>query len=637
MAVNNKSLGKKISTTRTKTVIVKKPGSNEYLYQKFGPKALALINKYNLQIDDSYKKLISSYERINSLPKDDPRKPNLIDLWEGEFNRIFKHFWENFANGQFSNERTISGWKDRLDVKPVSVLPDEKRRDLISRLSPTAADFKGNKTTKEEILFRAGYQNQVKTEKINFTATAKTGQNLFEIENLLSAAEEKGVGEPESILKNSFAALQSSENEVDSTKSFIRIDEETELMTSTAIPDPNLLDFINEGTVATSLEENQKSDEVVNKEINKETKNKELKEVKETEEKKTENIGYIAKENMSREEFNRTNNIELTENSFVQEDQSLAALELGTEFFQKHLTEEFDIKTNVYVTEKMGKIEYSSKDELILPEKRNILSKEGFEINLNPEKTSLLVTNPTKIDKSDEVRPYHEERPVGHYPINYDASKRPMIHDLIAANERESLALDEMTHKVEYLRQLRNDRRHRVNMMKIERANSYIITRARRLAESRELKRLKRREDVNVKAIEKAERLRRLHERQKLIELMKERQLKRTEEKRVASVLRLERERRYERDAKYRAEIATIDAQIRQEQELIKGTELKMKAYFTKINDNEMFDESLKVAKEIVPSYKAIQEKAATIQQLEEKKRKDRVEKISRKFIKNIK
>ncbi|WP_342275080.1 hypothetical protein [Spiroplasma endosymbiont of Cantharis lateralis] len=633
MAANNKSLGKKISTTRTKTVIVKKPGSNEYLYQKFGPKALALINKYNLQIDESYKKLISSYERINSLPKNDPRRPNLIDLWEGEFNRIFKHFWENFANGQNStNERAISGWKDRLDVKPVSVLPDEKRKDLISRLSPTASSFKGSKTTKEEILSRAGYSNQIKAEKFNFTATAKTGQSLFEIENLLSAAEEKGVGEPESILKNSFAALQSSENEVASTKSVIRIDEETELMTSSAVPDPNLLDFINDGNVSNNLikEENVN---VADQELTKETKISES----ESQENNSESIGYIARENMSREDFNKTNNIEVQESNLVKEDENLAALELGTEFFQKHLTEEFDINTNIYVTDKMGKIEYSIKDEMIIPEKRNILSKEGFEINLNPEKTNLLITNNERTEKKEQSKPYHEERPVGYYPINYDAAKRPMIHDLIASNERESLALDEMTHKVEYLRQLRNDRRHRVNMMKIERANSYIVTRARRLAESRELRRLKRREDVNLKAIEKAERLRRLHERQKLIELMKERQLKRTEEKRVASVLRLERERRYERDAKYRAEIATIDAQIRQEQELIKGTELKMKAYFTKVNDNEMFDESLKVAKEIVPNYKAIQQKAETIQQLEEQKRKDRVEKISRKFIKNIK
>ncbi len=633
MAANNKSLGKKISTTRTKTVIVKKPGSNEYLYQKFGPKALALINKYNLQIDESYKKLISSYERINSLPKNDPRRPNLIDLWEGEFNRIFKHFWENFANGQITtNERTISGWKDRLDVKPVSVLPDEKRKDLISRLSTTASNFKGSKTTKEEILSRAGYSNQIKAEKFNFTATAKTGQSLFEIESLLSAAEEKGVGEPESILKNSFAALQSSENEVASTKSVIRIDEETELMTSTAIPDPNLLDFINDGNVSNNLIQEENTD-VAGQELTKETKVSES----ESQENNSESIGYITRENMSREEFNKTNNIEVQESNLVKEDENLAALELGTEFFQKHLTEEFDINTNIYVTEKMGKIEYSMKDEMIIPEKRNILSKEGFEINLNPEKTNLLITNNDRTEKTEQAKPYHEERPVGYYPINYDAAKRPMIHDLIASNERESLALDEMTHKVEYLRQLRNDRRHRVNMMKIERANSYIVTRARRLAESRELRRLKRREDVNLKAIEKAERLRRLHERQKLIELMKERQLKRTEEKRVASVLRLERERRYERDAKYRAEIATIDAQIRQEQELIKGTELKMKAYFTKVNDNEMFDESLKVAKEIVPNYKAIQQKAETIQQLEEQKRKDRVEKISRKFIKNIK
>ncbi|QHX36555.1 hypothetical protein SBIUS_v1c03020 [Spiroplasma sp. BIUS-1] len=623
-----KTTTKKTTTTGTKT-INGKPGASEYVNQKFGPKALALINKYNLQTDESYKKLISSFERIDSLPKNDPRKPNLVDLWEGEFNRIFKHFWENYAVGQKRKDNGVSGWKERLDVKPTAMSPDQKRKDLMTKLSPGVVS--SNRNTKEEILSRAGYVSQVKTEQFNFTAVPRTGQNIYEIENLLSAAEEKGMGEPESILQNGFGVAQKVEviEETPTTKAKaekISIDEETELMTSQAIPDPNLLEFINEGKVSSedSVSENKSS-----KEENKNNKT----------EKNEEPLGYVARENMSREEFNRANNIYFDESQLNEEDDNFAALELGTEFFQQHLTEDSIGNSNVEINEGLARREYNEKDETVAPEKRNILSKEGFEINLNPDKTDLSgkIVYESKNSSSSKSKPYHEENPVGYYPMNYDAAKRPAMHDLMAAHQREGKALDEMTQKIEFLRELRNDRRHRINMMKIERANSYIVARARRLAEARELKRLKKREEFNLKAIEKAERLRRLQERQKLIELMKERQLKRNEEKRVATVLRLERERRLERDAKYRTEIASIDAQIRHEQEMIKRTELKMKAYFTKVHDDQLFDKSLKIAKTTTPNYKSIEQKAEMIQQLEEQKRKDRVEKISRKFIKNIK
>ncbi|WP_338985501.1 hypothetical protein [Spiroplasma endosymbiont of Diplazon laetatorius] len=617
-----KTTGKKTTTTGKKPTNGK-PGVTEYVNQKFGPKALALINKYNLQTDESYKKLISSFERIDSLPKNDPRKPNLVDLWEGEFNRIFKHFWENYASGQKRKDNGVSGWKERLDVKPVAMSPDQKRKDLMTKLSP--GSISSNRNTKEDILSRAGYVSQVKTEQFNFTAVPRTGQNIYEIENLLSAAEEKGMGEPESILQNGFGVAQKVEVEEApraSKETKVSMDEETELMTSKAIPDPNLLEFINEGKVS-----NETSNEV---EVKTEKQN--------MNNNKEETLGYVARENMSREEFNRANNIYFDESQLNSEDDNLAALELGTEFFQQHLTEDVLGSSHVEVNEGLAKREYNAKDEAVAPEKRNILSKEGFEITLNPEKTDLSgkILYDAKASSS-KSKPYHEENPVGYYPMNYDAAKRPAMHDLMAAHQREGKALDEMTQKIEFLRELRNDRRHRINMMKIERANSYIVARARRLAEARELKRLKKREEFNLKAIEKAERLRRLQERQKLIELMKERQLKRNEEKRVATVLRLERERRLERDAKYRTEIASIDAQIRHEQEMIKRTELKMKAYFTKVHDDQLFDKSLKIAKATTPNYKSIEQKAEMIQQLEEQKRKDRVEKISRKFIKNIK
>ncbi|AUM62547.1 hypothetical protein [Spiroplasma monobiae] len=609
-------------TTTSKSTINGKPGTTDYVNQKFGPKALALINKYNLQTDESYKKLISSFERIDSLPKNDPRKPNLVDLWEGEFNRIFKHFWENYAIGQKRKDNGVSGWKERLDVKPAAMSPDQKRKDLMTKLTP--GNVSTNRNTKEEILSRAGYVSQVKTEQFNFTAVPRTGQNIYEIENLLSAAEEKGMGEPESILQNGFGVASKVESTIDETPSNekMSIDEETELMTSQAVPDPNLLDFINEGKVSNESS-NESSNETQKQEMNNTNNN--------------DNLGYVARENMSREEFNRANNIYFDESQNSNEDDNLAALELGTEFFQQHLTEDLIGQGHVEINEGLAKREYNAKDEIVAPEKRNIVSKEGFEISVNPEKTDLSGKVLYESKSSGSKKPYHEENPVGYYPMNYDAAKRPAMHDLMAAHQREGKALDEMTQKIEFLRELRNDRRHRINMMKIERANSYIVARARRLTEARELKRLKKREEFNLKAIEKAERLRRLQERQKLIELMKERQLKRNEEKRVATVLRLERERRLERDAKYRTEIASIDAQIRHEQEMIKRTELKMKAYFTKVHDDQLFDKSLKIAKETTPNYKSIEQKAEVLQQLEEQKRKDRVEKISRKFIKNIK
>jgi hypothetical protein len=215
-------------------------------------------------------------------------------------------------------------------------------------------------------------------------------------------------------------------------------------------------------------------------------------------------------------------------------------------------------------------------------------------------------------------------------------NKRPSYADMIEANEREEVVMDELQEKIEFLRDLRNERRHRINMMKIERANSFLIARTKRLAELRDNKRVKRRDDLNLRAIEKADKLRRAQERQKIVQLMKERQMKRSEERRVASILKLERERRFERDAKYRSDVAALDAQIRHEQELIKRTELKMKAYFAKNHDDVDFDKSLNEARK-VSKYVVNAKKAEKMLRFEEKKRSDRIEKISKKFNKNVK
>jgi hypothetical protein len=125
-----------------------------------------LIYKFNLQSEDSYKKLITSFERITSLPDTDPRKENLIDLWETEFNRIFVEFWESHSGKAVKKKTGVEGWKDRLDVKDVAQTPDQKRQDLLSRLTP---GFNTNgRTTKEEILQRAGYQERTDTASFNF-------------------------------------------------------------------------------------------------------------------------------------------------------------------------------------------------------------------------------------------------------------------------------------------------------------------------------------------------------------------------------------------------------------------------------------------------------------------------------------
>ncbi|ASP28074.1 hypothetical protein SCORR_v1c03000 [Spiroplasma corruscae] len=592
----------------------------EYVYQTFGQKALALINKYNLQSDESYKKLISSYERIDSLPKDDPRRVNLIDLWESEFNRIFKFFWEGYINTSKKSSggsgSKIDGWKERLDVKPVSMSPNQKRQDLLNRLSG------GNKTinrnTREDILSRAGYQNQSKVEQFNFTATPKTGKNIHEIENILNDLDTGADDtlEPESFLKSGYLADRNENNQIvnqsiEKDLNDFDFDQETQIMTADAVPDPNLEDFVKGNNTSS----NSYTEEIEN------------------------NQDFIANEQMSRAEFNAVNKIDYDENLVQSEENTVAALELGLDFFQRNIGDGFYDKQKLSVKEDdFEPFKYNSKDEIINPLKKNIVSKEGFEISKNELRSEIFDASKkrTEVESQEIKKPYHEIKPIGNYQMKFDVLKRPSMKELLEEHRNENKTIDEMTEKIEFLRELRNERRHRINLLKIERANSYIVARSRKIAEARELRRIKQREEINLKAIQKAERMRRLQERQRLIELMKERQMKRTEEKRIATVLRLERERRLERDAKNRAEISSIDAQIRYEQEMIKKTELKMKAYFTRVHDDELFDESLKLARK-TDKYKTIEEKALEIQQLEDQKRKDRIDKISKKFTKNIK
>jgi hypothetical protein len=86
-------------------------------------------------------------------------KKNLIDLWENRVQTVFSLSSENLIQEKRLRKKTgVEGWKDRLDVKDVAQTPDQKRQDLLSRLTP---GFNTNgRTTKEEILQRAGYQGK---------------------------------------------------------------------------------------------------------------------------------------------------------------------------------------------------------------------------------------------------------------------------------------------------------------------------------------------------------------------------------------------------------------------------------------------------------------------------------------------
>jgi hypothetical protein len=290
-------------------------------------------------------------------------------------------------------------------------------------------------------------------------------------------------------------------------------------------------------------------------------------------------------------------------NPIQQPDDAFVPFDLETGTFDESAAKQIHderLEKGTTTADLVSRMVYTKADEMIDPSKRNIVSKEGFEIF--KEKATGTVSHYEK--DSGESKPYHEIKPIGDYQVSYDHNKRPSYADMIEANEREEVVMDEL--------------------------------RTKRLAELRDNKRVKRRDDLNLRAIEKADKLRRAQERQKIVQLMKERQMKRSEERRVASILKLERERRFERDAKYRSDVAALDAQIRHEQELIKRTELKMKAYFAKNHDDVDFDKSLNEARK-VSKYVVNAKKAEKMLRFEEKKRSDRIEKISKKFNKNVK
>jgi hypothetical protein len=597
------------SKTTTKRSTSAKNSSNGYVFQPFGAKSVALIYKFNLQSEESYKKLITSFERITSLPDSDPRKENLIELWETEFNRIFKEFWETHSGKAMAAKKTgVEGWKDRLDVKDVAQTPDQKRQDLLGRLTPGFNT--DSRKAKEEILQRAGYQEKTASTSFNFLAEGRTGQNLRDLENLLDAAEENGMASPESLLANSGPAAQPAPFSAQG----MNYDEDGYLITDNrehAVPDPTLASFVGSDTTSTQEIDNN----------------------------------FVADESMTREQFNIANQINSSAesplevagtNPIQQPDDAFIPFDLETGTFEENSAREIQqqrVASGQRRTEEVSRMVYTKSDEMIDPAKRNIVSKEGFEV-YKPEFGA--DTSRVTATEASSGKPYHELKPVGDYGVTYDHSKRPSYSDMIEANQHEDVVLDELQEKIEFLRDLRNERRHRINMMKIERANSYLISRTKRLSELRERKRIKKRDDLNLRAIEKADKLRRAQERQKIVQLMRERQLKRSEESRVASLLKLERERRLEKDAKYRSDIASLDAQIRHEQEMIKRTELKMKAYFAKNHDDVEFDKSLNNAR-TVSKYVVSAEKAEKMLKLEQKKRNDRIEKISKKFNKNVK
>gem|GEM_PF-4989327 len=477
-----------------------------------------------------------------------------------------------------------------------------------------------NSNRRTEILNRTGYKSLVDNDKFNFIAEAKTGKNLQNIEKILSQPLHEEAVMPSSILSDQIHTQNIVENKLDNT------------ITNVNDSNPDLVNFINDDSKF--MEELKK----FTIKINDQTKETEEADHTVTEIFSQNDVKAITKEEAFREnETNNQSNLNdnefesFTQNDIMKKDES----ELEINFFQSKMNTknfEYDNKnSNIFDIQTSD-----SSDDGIDPKKRNILSKDGFEQHLDND-NQIIIRNEENfnLDGNSSI-PYHELHPVGNYQMYYDYNKRPSMKELLENNIREEKNIDEISEKVEFLRDLRNVRRHRVTMMRLERSNSYIIARSRRMSEARELKRFKLREEITIKTIEKADKLRRTQERHRLIELMRERQMKRTEEKRIASTLRLERQRHIERDAMYKSEIATIDSKIKHEQELIKHIEIKTKAYFTKINDERLFEQSLLKAK-ATPKYVALEEKAKKIEDLEENKRKNRIEKISRKFIKNIK
>ncbi|WP_338972921.1 hypothetical protein [Spiroplasma endosymbiont of Panorpa germanica] len=572
--------------------------------KKFSQESLNWIYEENLENDANFQKLIKLYERIILLEESDPRKNNLIEMWESEINKLYKKEISNKEaikntkkdDNSKQNKSNIDGWKDRLNIQTRSSSPDSLREQLMKKLN--SSELLAGRDTREDILIRAGLPDNRKELRMDYVAKGKNSieTGISEIDNILDDIDQTNeVKVPDSILKNDIIETRDYSSAVGFT---FDMDE------NSANPNSSF-NFDGESNNYEDLEIRQKTMEM-NKDIT------------------LENDYDVSK--------TLTNELDLS-NAIDINYETIELKEDKVSIFDKIS----DPKLKE-IQEKQKEIDMERREEeysKINLDKRNIIDKKDFTFfDKNEVLDRYELGNNSK--NAEMAKPFHEIRPVGNYGIIYDVSKQPSMQNLINEYKKDNEIVDEMNDKIEFLRDLQNERKHRVNLMHVERNNSFIVARSNRLREKREARRLKEQEVINLKALERQERLRRLQERQKLIQLMKERQMKRSEEKRVSSILQMERERRLVKNNKYREEIAAIDAQIRFEQESIKNAELKLKTYFTKNSDAKLFDDSMKIAREF-SKYSVNEEKIAALQKFEDEKRQKRIERLSKKFVKNKK
>ncbi|AXK51087.1 hypothetical protein [Spiroplasma alleghenense] len=573
--------------------------------KKFSQESLNWIYEEKLENDVNFQKLIKLYDRIVNLEENDPRKAKLVEMWESEINKLFEKEMSKKTVSKNSkkeespnrNKSNIDGWKERLNIKQRSSSPDSLREQLMKKLN--SSDLLSGRDTREDILIRAGLPENPKEVKLDYVAKGKnpieTGIN--DIDNILDDIDQTSeIAIPDSILKNDIIEARDYSSAIGFT---VDLDE------NNIAGGDSSFNFDGETVDYDDLEFQQRTVDL--------NKNNDV----------TQN--FDASKTL-------TNELDLT-NAIDINYETMEMPDTGGSIFNKILDPELK-----ELQEKQKEVDLERRDEeysKINPDKRNIIDKADFSFFDRED-----VMNKYGIsvgEKEDNVsKPFHEIRPIGSYGMIYDVSKQPSMQNLINEYKKENEVVDEMNDKIEFLRDLQNERKHRVNLMHVERNNSFIVARSNRLREKREARRLKEQEVINLKALERQERLRRLQERQKLIQLMKERQMKRSEEKRVSSILQMERERRLAKNNKYREEIAAIDAQIRFEQESIKNAELKLKTYFTKNSDAKLFDDSMKIAREF-SKFAVSEEKISALQKFEDEKRQKRIERLSKKFVKNKK
>ncbi|WP_342268627.1 hypothetical protein [Spiroplasma endosymbiont of Aspidapion aeneum] len=635
---DNKKNGKPLTNRKDKNSLVE---GQEYIRQKFNPKSLALIHKFHLQSNPPFAKLITTFQSITELGKSNPRYKELTKMWEDEYNFLFESFWVDYnTSSRQKNASTIGGWQDRLKIKDSNGSSiDDKKMLFIQKIQPSFVNENSN--SKKKILERAGFKMAEQKSSMSFTAVGKT-KNLIEIENIINDAK---IQKKDIDTTDLFKAAKRTPNK----------DLESEYKIDTK-PDPSLSEFLNESGKSLSkykdesdieyslsgknsfddadrdanlTDENSDSVELNNK--SKANDNSSLRDFINDDDKA---ISYI-NSNSDNKFQEKIEGKKIIPNSALSEISGEGQEEIPDEFYQQEFKRLYDQQSGLNINsnyESDGRISQEI-DMRIDPTKRNILSKDDFEYT--DSKPSLSV-NSFSIEKKDHSsnRPYHEVKPVGVYNMEYNPEKRPSTIQNMYFEENEKETDDDLQKKLQILRDLKAQRKHRINMLRLEKSNSSVIAKAINFRNRRELRFARKKNIENMRTMERIEKLRRLQERQRLVNLLKQRQLKLEEEKRVNAQIKLESQKNIEREAQYRMDLASIESQIHREMELIKSIEQKSKAQFLKYNENEDdFDGSISISKKT----RFLETKEQSEQELlKEEKNKAKIEEIAMKFKKNL-